>query len=162
MDKLLVRHGLSQANNRENFGTPLFGHPDAELMELGWDHAREAGRVLVNRYNSNPAIERVATSRMKRTQQTAEGAGYLPENMTAYPLLDELTMHVTYEQLGESIRDEKPPPIAIDKVEELLSNPPEEQIWFTHGFVIATICYIRGIPYTTFIPKFGEVRELSI
>lgn len=162
MQKYLVRHGLSQANNHENFGTPLFGSADAELMEEGKVHAREAGRILLTYHGFNPATTRVATSRMRRTQQTAEEAGFSLENSTAYPLLDEVTSYLSFEEIAEAIQTETPPSTVIEQVEALLSNPPEEPIWFTHGFVIAAISHVLNAPSTRFIPHFGEVREIQI
>ena len=162
MQKYIVRHGLSQANNHENFGTPAFGSAGAELMPEGWAHARHAGKVLVSNYHFNPVTTHVATSHMRRTQQTALGAGFAPENMTAYSLLDEVTSGLSFDQIANAILLEIPPPSAIAQVEALLDNPPEEPIWFTHGLVIASICYIRGITTTRFIPRFGEVRKINI
>lgn len=34
-----IHHGLSQANNRDNIGTPAFGHPDSRLMPAGRESA---------------------------------------------------------------------------------------------------------------------------
>lgn len=162
MKKYLVRHGLSQANNHENFGTPAFGSANAELMEAGWDHARQAGNILISKYGFDLETTRVATSHMRRTQQTAEGAGINTKNMIAYSLLDEVTSCLSLEEIAYAIQNKIPPQSAINQVETLLQNPPDEPIWFTHGFVIATICYVRGIPTTRFIPKFGEVRKIQI
>ena len=162
MKKYLVRHGLSQANNHENIGTPAFGSANAELMAEGWEHARRAGEILISHYGFTPATTPVATSRMLRTKQTAEGAGFVTTNMTEYPLLDEVTSHMSLDEIVDAIQSQQPPTYAIEQVEALLCSPPEEPIWFTHGFVIAAICYVRGITTTRFIPKFGEVREISI
>lgn len=166
MRKLLIRHGLSEANNYKNIGTPAFGSPDAGLMEEGKVMARDAGRLLVNQYGVDILSTEVAVSEMLRTQETALEAGFPRHNMTPYASLNEVTSSIiknlSQEQIINAIVNETPPAIAIQHVEELLANPPEEEIWFTHGFVIATICYVRGIKFDRFIPQFCEIRDIEI
>ena len=155
-----VRHGLSEANNYLNYGTPLFGHPDAGLMELGREQSRNTGRLLLTAYGKDPLSTSAATSHMRRTHETALEAGFLEENLTSYPLLDEISNRLSLDQIALALKAQKPPTEAIEQIEELLDNPPEEKVWFTHGFVIATICYVKNIPYPDFIPGHGSIVVL--
>lgn len=158
----LVRHGLSQANNRENIGTPAFGASDAELMPAGIEQARTAGRQLIGRY-ALLQVDHVATSTMRRAQQTAEEAGFA--DFTAYPELNEVPVvldeHAT--QRREQWHKGEFEPHILNYARNTLENAPAEQVWFTHGLVIAGIC--KSLGYTDYdrpIPRFGEVREVTI
>ncbi|HTE58138.1 MAG TPA: histidine phosphatase family protein [Verrucomicrobiae bacterium] len=75
MSILVARHGLSEANNRDNYGTPAFGNPEAPLMPQGREQATELGEKLTSEYGFDLASEPVAVSMMRRTQDTAITAG---------------------------------------------------------------------------------------
>lgn len=162
MEKILIRHGLSEANNRDNIGTPLFGHSQAGLMELGRTQAQNVGHDLRSLYSIDTDTARAATSTMLRTQETAHCAGFEPDRLQSYTVLDEISNRVSRDQIVQALRDKLPPTEAIEQVQELLTDPPEEDIWFTHGFVIATICHVRGLEYPDFIPKHGTIRRVDI
>lgn len=155
----LVRHGLSQANNRES---AAFGANDAELMPAGIEHAKVAGQLLIGRY-ALLQVNQVATSTMRRAQQTAEVAGFA--SFTAYPELDEVPVlidgHAT-ERRERWHKGEFEPHI-LDHARNTLQYAPSEQIWFTRGLVIAGICKELGQYKDTHpIPRFGEVREIAL
>jgi len=140
--------------------TPLFGHPDAGLMDIGIEQARNLTPLFKSRYGLDLAAARVATSWMRRTFETALEAGVREENITRYPLLDEVSTRLSREEIIQTLHDEVPPPAAIEQIKELRANPPEEEVWFTHGLVIATLMYDCDIPYIKFVPKHGTVIEV--
>ncbi|MFZ1360825.1 MAG: phosphoglycerate mutase family protein [Candidatus Saccharimonadales bacterium] len=158
----LVRHGLSEANNRENIGIPAFSAHDAPLMKLGVEQAREVGDRL-SQYVLDKTIS-VATSTMYRTQQTALAAGFT--NCTPYNQLDEITPDLTPEQRRlqhEEWRQGNLPDEVLWHAETTLEFAPPEQVWFTHGLRIAGICYLLDQQQDkTALPQFGEVREITL
>ena len=157
MRKLLIRHELSEANNRDNWGTEAFGHADASLMPLGAERAPRIGYILETQHGIDLSYAQVAVSAMRRTQETARYAGL--QHAVVYPELNELSL--TFDEIIEGKQRSTPPTRAIEQIQPLLDNPPHENIWFTHGFVIATICHVRGLAYDRFIPRFGEIRTIE-
>ena len=163
MNKLVIRHGLSEANNRDNRGTPAFGSASAPLMAQGWEMAHDAGVFLRAHYNIEPAREVVATSTMLRTQQTALGAGCRPERIITYACLDEVSDQRERAELRVMIDTGVVPPEAIEAAIRVLDAPPAEDIWFTHGLVIAGLSKVLGQHQDKrMIPRFCEVRQLFI
>lgn len=158
----LVRHGLSQANNRENIGTPAFGAADAELMPAGIEHANAAGRLLVGKY-ALLQVKHVAVSTMRRSQQTAEEAGFA--DFTEYSQLDEVPIKIdetTVEQRA-NWHERKFDDFILEHALATLALAPKEPIWFTHGLRIAGICSVLDQHQEARpIPRFGEVREVAI
>lgn len=158
----LVRHGLSQANNRENIGTPAFGAHDAELMDTGIEQARIAGRTLIGKYALLQTTS-AAISTMRRTRQTAEEAGFT--ELIEYNQLDEIPV-----VLDDTIAERRArwhtgqlDDLVLEKAFETLLSPPKEQVWFTHGLRIAGICRVLDQYQDAHtIPKFGEVREVRL
>lgn len=107
--------------------------------------------------------EHVATSTMRRAQQTATEAGFT--SSTAYPVLDEVPVKLDEHaaERREQWRRGEFEPYILDYASNILENAPTEQIWFTHGLVIAGIC--KNLGYTDYdrpIPRFGEVRKITI
>ena len=47
MSKLAVRHGFSNATDRDNYGTPVFGNPKASLHEKGETQARHKKLYII-------------------------------------------------------------------------------------------------------------------
>lgn len=164
MTKFVIRHGLSEANNRENYGTPAFGNPDAGLMNEGIDHAKNAGTILrLPPYSIDPSSSIVAVSKMRRTWETANFAGF--HTLRPYESLDEISHSLTLEEIADIKKTRVLPEIALQAAKDILKNPPEEDIWFTHGLVIASMCKVLNIyqdPKYSLIPAFGEIRELPV
>ncbi|MCA9349949.1 histidine phosphatase family protein [Candidatus Saccharibacteria bacterium] len=163
MDRLLIRHALSEANNRANYGRLAFANKEALLMPKGILQAQQLGSVLRQEYAVSPE-EKVATSTLARTQQTAQEAGLL--NYTPYPLLDEVDHGTELPELRLMLDQNQIPETAIEAAERLLKCPPEERIWFTHGLVIAGLSQTLGFDYSEhserLVPKFCEIRTMSI
>jgi broad specificity phosphatase PhoE len=159
---LVIRHSLSEANNRNNYGTPAFGHPDAPLMPAGREIAQEMGTKLQEDYKLDPESTPVAVSEMLRAQETAREAGFVIA--TRYLILNEVDTLLPYGDLREMIQNKHHTDIAIEAAEHILENPPEQQVWVTHGLVIAALCKVLGVEndFENFVPKFCEIRELSI
>ena len=164
MTKLLIRHGLSEANNRENYGTPAFGNPKAGLMNEGIVHATNAGNTLrLPPYSIDPSNTIVAVSQLRRTWETANFAGF--HTLRPYESLNEVSRGLTVDDKARIKATRILPVVAIRAAEEVLNNPPEEDIWFTHGLLIASMCKVLDIyqnPDDNFIPAFCEIRELPI
>ncbi|MEO7617210.1 MAG: phosphoglycerate mutase family protein [Candidatus Saccharibacteria bacterium] len=157
----LVRHGLSEANNRDNIGTPAFASTGAPLMELGREHARKAGVELVQDWSHDPLMP-VAVSELLRTQETAFEAGFVRQK--TYPILNESYSELDYPALRQLLDDGDLPAAAFESARLLLADPPLEKVWFTHGLVIAGVCDILGIAdqFDSLIPRFGEIRKIEI
>lgn len=158
MSVLVVRHGLSEANDKNS---AAFGQAHAELLPLGIEQARESGLVLVNDYGIDFTKHNAAASNMLRSQQTAYFAGFAA--VKNYVILNEVDVPKTPElravlDRGELISEARRAAVRV------LENPPEETVWFSHGYLIAALCELTGADTTglRFIPRFGEVRELPI
>jgi hypothetical protein len=162
MPVLVIRHGLSQANNRENIGSPAFGHRDAELMDLGREQARNIPVDLLRHFGIVDTDCFVATSTLLRTIQTATEAGFAKQHQ--YSQLDEVE-HKGLEgtELRAMLRDNQLPPVALTAAAVTLEKPPTEKVWFTHGLRIAGLCALLGVHRDErLIPRFCEIRELPI
>lgn len=162
MSVLVVRHGLSEANNHLNVGTMAFASSEAPLMERGIEQARQLGVHLTENFGVyvRPLFP-VATSGMLRTQQTAREAGFALLN--TYANLNEVDHGIELTELRLMLDRQVLPDTALRAAEALISDPPQESIWFTHGLVIASLSQILGVAQDQrFIPRFCEVRELPI
>jgi len=160
---LVIRHSLSEANNRANFGTPAFASADAPLMQEGRMMAAELGVDLHEKYELNTDATIAATSTMLRTQQTATGAGFDVSNLRPYSVLDEVPRMREFIELRAMLDAGIVPPEAIEAAYRLLKDPPEEEVWFTHGLVIAGLCKVLGVYQNErTVPKFCEIRELNV
>lgn len=160
MNKLVIRHGLSEANNRDNFGKLAFANSEAPLMEKGKIQAQEARQLLASRYNVVARNTDAATSTLLRANETAQIAGFI--NIRQYSLLNEVNHGVELGELRQMLDTKVLPKAALHKAEQILANPPEETIWITHGLVIAGLCSVLGSSHERFIPSFCEIRELTI
>lgn len=164
MSKLLIRHGLSEANNRDNVGTMAFAAHDAPLMEPGKEQSRERAARLPLDYGIHIEAEPVAVSTMLRTWQTAECMGFTTENISCYELLDEVTHGMEGAALRALLDSGGLPDAAIEAAHTILNSPPEERVWVTHGLVIASLCSVLGVSdqFERLIPRFCEARLLHI
>jgi broad specificity phosphatase PhoE len=158
---LVVRHGLSEANNRQNRGTPAYGGKDEPLMIEGRRQAWRAGIKLRDDYGIDRITTPVATSQLRRAKETARFAGFLLRQ--EYPQLNEFETDNWKLTLGELEKGRLTP--ALEKYSiDLLSSPPEEGVWFSHGVTIAGICHVLGISQTEgrYYPSFCEIKEITI
>ena len=161
MPVLVIRHGLSEANNRNNVGTLAFASKEAPLMSEGREQARCLREVLRAEHAITTIEANVATSELLRTQQTAEEAGF--RDISIYPVLNEVAHGIVLPGLRDMLDQKLLPPVALEAAQAILENPPAESIWITHGLVIASLCHVLGVSTgERFIPRFCEVRELPI
>ena len=161
MSILVIRHGLSEANNRENYGTPAFGSPEASLMPAGREQASALGELLVADFGIRLANEPVAVSMMRRTQETAIVAGF--RKLHLYPELNEEKGNMTDAETKTALQTRRPPEATVLAARKLIEQPPAEQVWVAHALLIATICQELGIYQAErFTPRFCEVRELPL
>jgi phosphohistidine phosphatase SixA len=161
---LVVRHGFSAANDRNNIGTPSFGHPDAKLMPLGIEQARKMGSKLRQTYAVEPVGTDVAVSQLQRTYETALYAGFDPRQIGRYATLNEITPGIPLKKIKAMIDKEIIPEVATFTALRILERPPVQPVWITSGFVITALTKELGLQnnYEFFIPKFGEIRDLEI
>ena len=161
MRKLIIRHGLSEANNRNNIGTPAFGSAEAPLMAKGVEQAQMLGERLLTEFKIEIDETTVATSEMLRAKQTASNAGFTSSN--SYALLNEIERDVPFPEFRKMLDEKRLPDSAYEVAEAILENPPVEEIWFSHGLVIAALSEVLGVAKDQrFVPKFCEIRELPI
>src|ERR1700722_9406332 len=111
MGKLAARHGLSEANNHENYGTPAFGNPEAPLMPAGREQSAEMGAILAVRYSIELANEPAAVSMMRRSQESAIVAGF--RRLSIYPELNEEKGGLSDTEIREAIATKRPPKATI-------------------------------------------------
>jgi phosphohistidine phosphatase SixA len=158
MPILIVRHGLSEVNNKES---AAFGQPYAQLMAPGIEQAAAVGIALATEHGIDCEQTAAAASDMYRSQQTAAIAGFTA--VRNYTILNEVDVPKTPE-LRAVLDSHQFVPEALAAAEKVLSSPPEEKIWFSHGYLIAALCELTGADTTgqRFIPRFGEIRELPI
>ena len=161
MTKLVLRHGLSEANNIKNYGTPAFGNPEAPLMPEGIEQSAHAGEVLRAEYGLDVTSEPVAVSFMRRSQQTAIAGGFRWFHL--YSELNEEKGGASDSEIKVIILKRRPPQATRDAAQYLISNPPTERVWVTHALLIATLCQELGVYQDMrFTPKFCEIRELPL
>jgi broad specificity phosphatase PhoE len=164
MSVLVIRHGLSAANDRNNIGTLAFGAKDAPLMELGREQARRRAATLPADYGIIPQTTSVAVSELARTQETAGVMGFQSAHMTPYASLNEVSHGMEGAALRALLNRGALPPAALQAAEIILHQPPAEAVWVTHGLVIAGLSQTLGVShqFERLIPRFCEVRELDI
>ncbi len=163
MSKIVIRHGLSEANDRNNIGTPAFANPNAPLMDEGCAQAQGIPDALFVGYGIVAGDISVATSNMLRTKQTATVAGF--KSQRAYDQLDEIAREaIDRALLKQMIKDKIVPDVALRAAERLLRNPPRERVWVTHGLLIAGVCKILGVyqDEEKLIQPFCSIRELPL
>lgn len=158
MKIIVARHGLSEANNQNNIGTIAFANPNALLMDLGKQQAKELGTQLRSKgFDLNCAV---AVSELQRTQLTARFAGF--KYLHKYSLLNEVSHGLPLLELRQLIDSKVLPQEAIDQANSLLNDPPKEQLWISHGLVIAGLCKVLKVHQNKrLIPNFCEIRDLE-
>lgn len=160
MSVIVLRHGLSEANNRKNIGTLAFAASDAPLMEQGRTGSRKLHITLKQEFGIDTRSTPAATSTYSRTMETAILAGHVIT--TPYGLLDEVSHGLELPHLRQLLDQKQLPVAALRTAEAILEKPPSEAIWYTHGLVIAGLCKILDTHQDRrFIPEFCEARALD-
>lgn len=158
MPILLVRHELSEANDKNS---AAFGQSHARLLPAGLERIPAIRLCLESVHGVTISGTEVAASEMYRSEQTAREVGF--SIVRNYALLNEVDVPKTPE-LRAQLDAHIIVPEALAAAEAVLAHPPEETIWFTHGYLMAALCRVTGVDSSEqrFIPKFGEVRELPL
>ncbi|MFZ2544471.1 MAG: hypothetical protein WAW80_00655 [Candidatus Saccharimonadales bacterium] len=91
MRKLLIRHVLSCANDRNNWGTEAFNHNDSPLHPDGIARVPNIRNELTDAYGIEIPNTKVAISSMLRTRHTAFYTGFRKFN--TYKSLDEVPLN---------------------------------------------------------------------
>jgi hypothetical protein len=131
MSKLLIRHGLSDANDRERYGSPAFANPNASLMPKGVEQAMPLGELLVMQFGINVADEDVGVSEMLRSQETAIFGGF--HKFTIYPELNEEKGGLSDENIQIVLATKSPPEATIKAARAIIENPPPEKVLIMHA-----------------------------
>lgn len=153
---LLIRHAKSEGNR---FDRHLFGVKGAPLDKTGISQAEKLHSKLAD--TKTDFTQTVAVSEMIRTQQTAETAGFLKTR--SYKLLNEVHHGLSKDQLKVLLAEKRVPEQAITAAKKLLSNPPAEAVWFTHGMLIAAIAEVLNIPKSElYIPDMATISEITL
>jgi broad specificity phosphatase PhoE len=153
----VIRHSTSEGNR---FNQASFGPEGGALTEQGIRKARALYDQLIS-IGIDPFTEPAASSYMKRSYQTAEYAGFTQINK--YTSLNEVSSNLSPEALNAMLERKEAPPSAVLSAQIILSQPPPEIVWVTHGQVIAGIAYALGIPSSQlFIPEISSITELEL
>lgn len=163
MSVVLIRHSLSEANNRENYGKPAFGNPKSPLMPKGWEQAAKAAALLTSKYGVVLGNTRAATSTMQRSKDTGEGIGF--GVCTEYACLDEVDPGISHEELRALLNRREVPAAALVKADIILEDPPRERFWVTHGLTMLGLLDRFGIERPAdgrFVPGFCEAIEIPL
>ena len=153
----IVRHGQSEGNrhNRADFGKEGGALIDAGIAEA---------KALKDKFlemGIDTKTEPAAISELKRTYETAIYAGFT--KLHKYGSLNEVDSALKPKELDGMIKQKKTPDDAIIRAQSLLANPPTENIWVTHGVMIAGIASELGIPPDQlFIPKMGSITKVFL
>lgn len=152
----IIRHGTSEGN-RHNQAS--FGPEGGALNEIGIQEAKILRQKLQN-FGIDVQTEPVASSLSKRTYETAFYAGF--KQINKYHALNEIDGNLLCDELDALLERKEAPPSAILAAQNLLTNPPQEKVWVTHGQLIAGIAYVLKIPKSIlFIPKMGTITTLE-
>ena len=153
---LLIRHAKAIGGRYDRH---LFPEEGAPLSDQGVEDAKSLNDTL---QNLNIDFQQtVAVSELLRTKQTAIYAGF--QYVKQYDVLNEIDSGMAEPELEELIKNKEVPRQAVIAAKRLLKNPPEEDIWVTHGMLIAGIGHVLNIPTTDlYIPDMASITKIVI
>lgn len=154
MQRFVIRHAASTGNRLTRFA---FGKDGSPLSELGKQQALELRPVLGSR-GIDVTTEHVAVSPKTRAQDTAWIAGF--QHLSIYMVLDEVMTGLKHGEAGKMLAAGLMPSEATKAARAILSNPPPERVWVTHGLVLAALLHELGIKNST--PDLCSITELDI
>ena len=153
----VVRHAQSEGHRHNR---AEFGKEGGALLDVGIAEAKALKHKFLD-LGIETKIEPVAISELKRTYQTAMYAGFT--NITKYPSLNEVDSPLDPELIENMIKRKELPEDALIRARAILANPPPENIWVTHGLIIAGMAKELGIPPDQlFIPAMGSISTIEI
>src|SRR6266702_3941465 len=147
---VVIRHARSTANTAEvpsdmTAEDLAFANRTAELNDEGNDQCLKLAPVLLTMYGIRVNRTRVAVSTFVRTQQSAKRLGFRESLTEAYPQLDEVDHGIELGALRAMLRRDEIPPIALRSAEATLRQAPKENVWMTHGLLIAGLCAVLDV-----------------
>lgn len=154
---LIIRHAKSLGSRHDRHLYPKEGAP---LSKEGFKDAEKLKAEFLKR-GVDIKREPVAVSELIRTRQTAEAAGFT--SLSEYEVLNEVNSGLGPTVLDQMIENKQVPKKAIEAAKKLLARPPKENIWVTHGMLIAALAEELGIPKNElFIPSMTSIIEVEI
>lgn len=154
---IIIRHAKAEGGRHDRH---LFPKEGAPLIEDG----REAASLLTRKLLAlgvDPAHQPVAVSELIRTHQTAEAAGF--KTIKVYSVLNEVNSDLTPAKLDALIGERIVPKQALSAAKRLLKSPPAENVWITHGMLIAGLAEELGMAKNTlYIPEMASAIEIII
>ncbi len=152
----LIRHAKASGGRYDRH---LFPKEGAPLSDQGINDAKQLKFKLLN--ENIDFQQTVAVSELVRTKQTAINAGF--QHLKAYSMLNEIDSGMPELELEKFIKNKQVPKKAVIAAKRLLKNPPDEDIWVTHGMLIAGIGHVLKIPTTDFyIPDMASITKIVI
>ena len=155
MKYIVIRHAQTDGNRLKR---ALEGKTGMPLNAQGIETAK-ALRVQLDKLGIDLVNTRVAVSELQRTQQTATHAGFSSDNLVVNAILNEVNTadpFVTHDMIS---RHELPPE-SLERARQILANPPTEQVWVTHGLVLAGLIAELGL--SGFIPEQGSITVIEL
>ncbi len=154
---IIIRHAKAIGGRHDRH---LFPKEGAPLSDEGRVAALKLKTVL-EQLGIDTEKEPVAISQLIRTKQTAQIAGF--KKMNEYGILNEVNTGLSPEELNKVIANKDVPKIAKKAAMNLLKNPPKENIWVTHGMLIAALAEELGIiKKVLYIPELASATEIEI
>ncbi|MDQ5913311.1 MAG: alpha-ribazole phosphatase [Patescibacteria group bacterium] len=153
---LLIRHAKAIGGR---FDRHLYPKEGAPLSDQGIKDAKHLSVQLEN--EKIDLKQTVAVSELIRTKQTAIYAGF--QHVRIYDTLNEIESGMPEPELEKLLKNIEVPKKAITAAKRLLNSPPEEDIWVTHGMLIAGIGHVLNIPTTDlYIPDMASITKIHI
>ena len=157
-DILMIRHAHSNANRFYHAGMLLPGQKDFHLTPKGREQAEQLGDDLRIRFGENMGKMAVAASTFARTQETAALAGF--QTINTYPQLDEIMDSSPWKASIQFAKRNFQQARDL-AVHNLLTNMPEENIWFSHGFLMSDLMKASGRERKYILIANTEIVEFS-
>ena len=154
---IIIRHAIATGGRHDRH---LFPPEGAPLSEQGIEDAKKLKPQLIE-MGIDLENEPVAVSKMIRTTQTAQNAGL--QNLTEYEVLNEVDAQLPPEELDATIEAKQVPERAKEAAKRLLENLPKENVWVTHGMLIAALAEQLEIPKDElYIPVLATITKLEL
>lgn len=164
---LAIRHAHSTANGEKvpaglSADDLAFANQSAGLTQRGVEECARLAPTLRTR-GIDPHRVDVAVTEYARTRQTAERLGFPKARIMVRPEINEVDHGMDLDVLRAMLRRNEVPRVAVMAAERLLRTPPKENVWVTHGLLIAGMCIVLGTAdgYERPVPRQCEVRRLT-
>ena len=147
-----------------HLNVPQPGSPD-ELSEMGMHNAASLATKLMGKglfVDGSDVL--AAVSEHSLTRQTALHAGFHYDEQVEHALLNEVELpDMTHDELAEVLRRDELPNLVLERAQQLIEDPPEQGVWFTHGLVVAGLTKVLDVRHQRLlVPNYGEIRALPL